>query len=79
MSYKTLETMTFDPSASYIADTMALPEVNKFMQGSKFKARVYMVTGLKIGRGGSLQSSSSADGGVSIDGGFNPPGAAIGH
>lgn len=77
LSCKTLETMTFDPSASYIADTMALPEVKKFIQGSRFKAPVYMVTGLKIGRGGSLQSSSSTDRGMKIDGGLNLPSTPV--
>lgn len=75
LSCKHLETMTFDPTASYITDSMDLPDVKKFMEGCKFKAPVYMVTGLKIGRGGSLKSSSSSDVGVKIEGGLNPPGS----
>lgn len=40
---------------------MDQPEVRNFMQGYHFKAPVYMISGLKIGRGGSLQSSSNRD------------------
>lgn len=75
LSCKTLDTMTFDPSPSYIAESMALSEVQKFMQGAKFKAPIYMITGLKIGKGASLQSSSSKGKGLKIDGGLNPPGS----
>ena len=42
LSCKHLETMTFDPTASFIADSMTLPDVQSFMQGCKFKAPVYM-------------------------------------
>ncbi|MCJ1242253.1 hypothetical protein MMC14_010260 [Varicellaria rhodocarpa] len=77
LSCKKLDTMTFDPPASYITKSMALLEVKTFMEGSMFKAPVYMLTGLKIGRGASLQSSSTKDKGVKIDGGLNPPGSPV--
>jgi hypothetical protein len=68
LSCKTLDTMTFDPTASYIADALDLPEVKEYMQGAKFKAPVYMTTGLKIGRGGSLQSSSDQNKVLKLEG-----------
>lgn len=73
LSCKTLDTMTFDPTADYIVGAMDLPEAKKYMQGSKFKAPLYMVTGLKIARGGSLDSNSSQGKGIRIEGGLNPP------
>jgi hypothetical protein len=73
LTCRTLDTMTFDPTAKYIADTMALDEINTFMKGCRFKAPVYMITGLKIGRGAALQSSSSTDGGLKLEGGLQPP------
>ncbi|OAL03887.1 hypothetical protein IQ06DRAFT_112344 [Phaeosphaeriaceae sp. SRC1lsM3a] len=75
LSCAKLITMTFDPTDDYIADSMKLPEVNKFMRGCKFKSPVFMVTGIKIGRGGALQSSSSTDKGIKIEGGLAPPGS----
>ncbi|CAG2005081.1 unnamed protein product [Fusarium graminearum] len=77
LSCKTLDTMTFDPTEKYIADSMDLPETKKYMHGCQFKAPVYMVTGLKIGRGGSLQSSNSRDGGVTLEGGLSPSGSPV--
>ncbi|KAK2608931.1 hypothetical protein QQS21_002507 [Conoideocrella luteorostrata] len=73
LSCRTLDTMTFDPTADYIIDAMNLPEVKTYMQGSKFKAPLYMVTGLKIARGGSLDSNSSQEKGIRLEGGLNPP------
>lgn len=75
LSCKTLDTMTFDPTAKYIADTMELDEIKGFMEGCKFKLPVYMITGLKVGRGASLQSSSNIERGVKLDGGLQPPGS----
>lgn len=42
-----------------------------------FKAPVYMLTGLKVGRGASLQSSWTNQKGVKIDGGLNPLGSPV--
>ncbi|KAB5536168.1 hypothetical protein GE09DRAFT_1226898 [Coniochaeta sp. 2T2.1] len=75
LSCKKLITMTFDPTDDYIANSMKLPEVQKFMRGCKFKSPVFMVTGLKISRGGALQSSRSTDKGVRMEGGIAPPGS----
>ncbi|PVH69596.1 hypothetical protein DL98DRAFT_522096 [Cadophora sp. DSE1049] len=75
LSCKTLETQTFDPPSSYILSSMALPEAKMFMEGANFKEPVYMVTGLKIGRGASLKSSVGSEKGMRMDGGLNPPGS----
>ncbi|KAM0425637.1 hypothetical protein ACHAPT_009169 [Fusarium lateritium] len=75
LSCKRLDTVTFDPTADYIAQSVELPEVSKFMSSGRFKDPVYMVTGLKIAREASLQSSQSKEKGVRLDGGLSPPGA----
>ena len=75
LSCSQLITMTFDPTDDYIADSMKLPEVQNFMRGCKFKSPVFMVTGLKIGRGGALQSGGSTNKGVRLEGGIAPPGS----
>ncbi|WQF77070.1 hypothetical protein CDEST_02084 [Colletotrichum destructivum] len=77
LSCKTLETMTFDPTAEYIAESMELPEVARYMKGCQFREPLYMITGFKIGRGGSLQSSNSQNRNLKLIGGLNPPGSPI--
>lgn len=77
LSCKRLITRTFDPTDDYIDKSMKLPQVEKFVKLTKQKEPVYMVTGLKIGRGGSLQSTNSKDKGVKIEGGINPPGSPV--
>ncbi|KAI3547302.1 hypothetical protein CSPX01_03739 [Colletotrichum filicis] len=75
LSCERLETMTFDPTAEYIAESMELPEVARYMKGCRFKEPLYMVTGFKIGRGGSLQSKSSQNRSLKLECGLNPPGS----
>ncbi|KAJ4176208.1 hypothetical protein NW767_015525 [Fusarium falciforme] len=41
LSCKKLHTMTFDPTATYIAKSLELPDVKKFMEKSKFKFPLY--------------------------------------
>ncbi|KAL2679254.1 hypothetical protein Neosp_010021 [[Neocosmospora] mangrovei] len=77
LSCKRLDTITFDPTAKYIADTMARDEIQGFMEGCKFNLPVYMITGLKVGRGASLQSSTNIDRGVKLDGGLQAPGSPV--
>ncbi|KAL6364638.1 hypothetical protein LRP88_00608 [Fusarium phalaenopsidis] len=77
LSCKSLETQTFSPNKAYIEECMKLPDVENFMQGAKYKAHVYLVTGLKIGRGSSFQSASSVSKGGKLDVGINPPGAPV--
>lgn len=77
LSCKSLETHTFSPNKTYIEKCMKLPDVDNFMQGAKYKAPVYLVTGLKIGRGTSFQSGSSVSRGVALEVGISVPGAPV--
>ena len=76
MSIEHLQTASFDPTESYIKDSMDLPDVRTFMQGCRFKVPVYMVTGLKIGRGVSLKSSTNKTVSVKMEAGLNIPGSS---
>lgn len=75
LSVKKLITMTFDPTDKYIAESMSLASVQEFMRGSNYRAPVFMITGLKIARGGALQSSSTSEKGARLEGGLAPPGS----
>ncbi|KAJ4012484.1 hypothetical protein NW752_008181 [Fusarium irregulare] len=60
ISCKHLETQTFNPTSSFIRDSMGDPGVQYYMKSSWFRYPVYMVTGLKVARGASSTSSSSS-------------------
>lgn len=53
-----LETISFNPTRSYVERVLELPEVKQFVNTSGYKVPVYMVTGLKIARGASLRTGS---------------------
>lgn len=77
LSCKLLETQTFSPNMDYIEKCMKLPDVDNFMQGARYKAPVYLVTGLKIGRGTSFQGGSSVSRGAALEAGVSVPGAPV--
>ncbi|RSL88378.1 hypothetical protein CEP51_001717 [Fusarium floridanum] len=74
---KSLETQTFNPNMAYIEKCLKLHDVDNFMQGAKYKAPVYLVTGLKIGRGTSFQCASSVSKGGSLEVGISVPGVPV--
>ena len=56
--FRDLETSFFTPSQGYVEDTVNKHKVCTYLEGSRF-APVYMITGLKIGRGPDSQVTSS--------------------
>ena len=58
-AFKKLETTFFDPLdvEGYLANAMEAPNVKRFIEKSRIRKPVYMVTGLKIARGGRIKSS----------------------
>ncbi|RSL50327.1 hypothetical protein CEP54_011988 [Fusarium duplospermum] len=74
---KSLETQTFSPDMAYIEKCLKLRDVDNFMQGAKYKAPVYLVTGLKIGRGASFQCASSVSKGGTLEAGISVPGVPV--
>ncbi|SCO46648.1 uncharacterized protein FFMR_08655 [Fusarium fujikuroi] len=59
ISCECLETLAFNPTESYIKNSIEDANVNSFMRGSRFKLPVYMVTGLKVVRGAAAITSTS--------------------
>lgn len=56
--FRDLETSFFTPSQEYIEKAVGKHKVQEYLKGSRF-APVYMITGLKIGRGPDSQMTSS--------------------
>ncbi|KAI9146884.1 Cytochrome P450 monooxygenase astJ [Paramyrothecium foliicola] len=63
---KRLDTLYFTPSQQYIAESMLQPDVKDYVIGTGYKP-VYMVTGLKIARGGAVSVSKGRTGEVSAE------------
>lgn len=77
LSFDKFDTITFDPTLDYIQKSIELDPVKSFMTNSSYKKPVYMVTGLKVGRQGSMNTSSTTKQGGELDVGVNPPSAPI--
>jgi hypothetical protein len=76
-SFESFETQFFYPTPKYISDCFKLSDSDDYLQGSRYKKAVYLVTGLKIGKGVTVgmdettNMKGSLEGGVSNPGGFN--------
>ncbi|RSM01784.1 hypothetical protein CEP52_008326 [Fusarium oligoseptatum] len=77
LSCQYLETTTFDVTDSYINDSMKDSRVKAFLRSNKKSVPIYMVTGLKIARGGSLTSSTSRTVALEADAGVVPHGTPL--
>jgi hypothetical protein len=53
-----LETAVFDPDLEYVHRTVKAASVNSYLEASKFKLPVFMVTGSKIARGVAFGNSA---------------------
>ncbi|KAH7020204.1 hypothetical protein EDB80DRAFT_561675 [Ilyonectria destructans] len=77
LSCQRLDTFTFDPTESYINESMKDLDVRSFMRSSRFRLPVYMVTGLKVARGASSTSSTSRLVAIGSDTSLVPPGVPV--
>ncbi|KAK2592384.1 hypothetical protein QQS21_009903 [Conoideocrella luteorostrata] len=68
-----IDTMEFEPTTEYIAEVMNSAEIQIFMKECNYKAPLYLITGFKIARGATLESSSSEGYGLQINGGLKSP------
>ncbi|RKL50908.1 hypothetical protein BFJ72_g361 [Fusarium proliferatum] len=73
-SFGSLETIFFNPTDDYIRSSMTVPVMRSFMRSAKFSLPVYMITGIKIGREVSVQSSHAEKRGFDISTGAGHPG-----
>ncbi|KAI1459018.1 hypothetical protein F4805DRAFT_422343 [Annulohypoxylon moriforme] len=62
-----LETEFFYPSTKYIAETLASEGIKTYMEITRKKFPVYMITGLKIAHGASWSSGRSGGFGVNVE------------
>lgn len=74
LSCQQLETFVFNPTDSYINDSLNDPDVRSFMRS---RVPVYMVTGLKVARGASSTSSTSRTVALEADAGLVPSGMPV--
>lgn len=71
-SIKTMETIFFLPSKSYVErSVLQSADVKTFLQGSRWGAKVFMITGLKVARGASVTTHKLKEKGDSADGSVN--------
>ncbi|XDG05193.1 hypothetical protein ABKA04_004808 [Annulohypoxylon sp. FPYF3050] len=61
MSFESIETLAFNPTHAYIKEAMNAGPVKEFMEASSHRIPVYMITGLKVGKGASLETSKSRE------------------
>lgn len=59
INVETLETHEFIATDHYIQDVVARGSVQAFLEASEYKAKLFMVTGLKIARNASLNQEAS--------------------
>ncbi|ROW10269.1 hypothetical protein VMCG_01924 [Cytospora schulzeri] len=68
-----LRTISFIPTDEYIQQTLSLASVRSFLESSTFKPTLYMVTGLKIAEGASVQIDVGRSRGFALDLALNLP------
>ncbi|KAJ6437371.1 thioredoxin [Purpureocillium lavendulum] len=74
LAVDTLETITFAPKMDYIEKSMEADGVRTYMEACEYKGPVFMVTGMKIARGASMESTHSRGFGWKFSLGFSHPG-----
>ncbi|KAL9136861.1 MAG: hypothetical protein Q9175_001934 [Cornicularia normoerica] len=71
-----VETRFFAPDKVYIEESMSSSEVREFIVRSKFRANVYMITGIKVAIGASVTSTKLRQRGIHVQLGVD--GTAVG-
>lgn len=67
----TLETYEFIATDEYVGEVLNKPNVKSYLEGRQYRVPVYMVTGLKIAKGGSVSLGQKTEAGTS--GGLDRP------
>lgn len=73
-NFGSLETTFFNPTDDYIRSSMTVPVIRSFIRSAKFSLPVYMITGIKVGREVSVQSSHQQQRGFDMSIGTGHPG-----
>ncbi|KHN95674.1 uncharacterized protein MAM_06515 [Metarhizium album ARSEF 1941] len=77
LTVEKLETMTFIPTAAYVQQTLASPPVQLYLSMRERARSVYLITGLKVARGVSLESQRSSTKGARLKLAFAHPGLPV--
>ncbi|KAK8005652.1 hypothetical protein PG990_011689 [Apiospora arundinis] len=56
-----VDTEFFYPSPKYISDCLNLGDVHDYLKGARYKKPVYLVTGIKTGKGGKVRMERTAN------------------
>lgn len=75
-SFKSFETHFFYPTPKYISDCLKLPDVDDYLQGSFHEKAIYLVTGLKIGKGVAVGVDKNTSTKGKFEAGVSNPGGA---
>ncbi|KAM0521320.1 hypothetical protein ACHAPE_002800 [Trichoderma viride] len=75
-SFKSFETQFFYPTPKYISDCLKLPDVDDYLQGSFHEKAIYLVTGLKIGKGVTVGVDKNTSTKGKFEAGVSNPGGA---
>ncbi|CAM1505660.1 Fc.00g112970.m01.CDS01, partial [Cosmosporella sp. VM-42] len=73
-SFESEETQYFYPRPSYISKTIELPDVQDYIRGNNYKVPVFLITGLKVAKGVSVEMSRGKIFEAKADVGINNPG-----
>ena len=78
--FERVETKYFTPDRRFVETSMEGDDVRDFLRKSKFKANVYMITGIKIARGASVTYTKLREKGLHVQIGIDatPMGVPIG-
>ncbi|KAI1390036.1 uncharacterized protein F4822DRAFT_400591 [Hypoxylon trugodes] len=74
LSIDRLETLAFNPTDEYVKKSMETDGVKIYTNATKNKKPVFMITGIKIARGASLETKRSTTVGGRLKLGFSAPG-----
>ena len=75
-AFNRVETRFFAPDRVYVEESMSAPEVREFIARSKFRANIYMITGIKVAIGASVTSAKLRQHGIHVQLGVD--GTAVG-
>ncbi|KAL7953372.1 hypothetical protein V8C34DRAFT_318237 [Trichoderma compactum] len=74
--FESVDTEYFYPSPSYISQCMELSDVKEYMEVTKYKKAVYLVTGLKVAKGAAVRLEADTESKRKLEVGLNNPGFA---
>ncbi|KAF2106154.1 hypothetical protein BDV96DRAFT_591532 [Lophiotrema nucula] len=76
-SFDDLDTEYFHPTSNYISSCIALPDVDGYFRGGRYKKPVYLITGLKVAKGVTVKVERSHNIEGKISAGINTPDGSV--